>query len=154
MSNKRNYVLEYTKRNKEKKKAYDKIYRQVNKEKLREKRRKYHLEHLQHELAYFKKYRKEHRTKCMERTEAKRQEYKKLWLNWLTEIGFTRCSLCGYDHCFDAIHFHHKNPKEKEAKICQILQLPITPERKEEIRKTIPLCANCHAETHYNIRNA
>lgn len=60
------------------------------------------------------------------------------------------CSICNYNRCLDALHFHHKNPKEKETKVSALLKLSENSwERiKEELDKCILVCANCHAEIH------
>ena len=63
-----------------------------------------------------------------------------------------KCQKCGYDKCEGALHFHHRNPEEKEFGLGGInlndsdfsLQNLLT-----EIDKCDLLCANCHAEMHY-----
>ena len=59
------------------------------------------------------------------------------------------CEGCGYNKCPGALHFHHKNPELKEFGIGGSHTrswLAI----KDELDKCIILCANCHAERHYN----
>lgn len=58
----------------------------------------------------------------------------------------SKCLLCGYNKCLQALTFHHINPKEKSFDIsgnhCKkwdTIQL--------ELDKCILLCCNCHAET-------
>lgn len=76
--------------------------------------------------------------------------HKKYFQQWMDLIiipqGLNKCSHCGYDKCFNAIDFHHRNPKEKKFGIGIILRKPITSERLEELAKTDPLCSNCHRE--------
>lgn len=63
-----------------------------------------------------------------------------------------KCQKCGYDKCEGALHFHHRNPEEKEFGLGGInlndsdfsLSNLLT-----EIDKCDLLCANCHAEVHY-----
>ena len=61
-----------------------------------------------------------------------------------------KCSNCGYDKCLDALDFHHLDPTKKDPKSFEknvawsIL--------KEEIKKCILLCSNCHRELHAGIR--
>ncbi len=60
-----------------------------------------------------------------------------------------KCRNCGYNKCLGAFHFHHTNPKEKDFSISgsHTRKWDII---KEELDKCILLCANCHAEEHYN----
>lgn len=68
-----------------------------------------------------------------------------------------KCENCGYDKCEGALHFHHINPKEKEFSISQI-NLNDTNFSLEkiflEVDKCKLLCANCHAEVHYDKNDA
>jgi hypothetical protein len=61
------------------------------------------------------------------------------------------CSLCHYNKCLGALHFHHIDPSQKDFNIsaensmwCKI---------ETELKKCILLCANCHAEVHAGIHN-
>lgn len=64
-----------------------------------------------------------------------------------------KCENCGYDSCEGALQFHHKNPAEKEFSVSQV-NLNDTSFSIDkvflEIDKCSLLCANCHAELHYN----
>lgn len=59
----------------------------------------------------------------------------------------SKCSVCGYDTCLDALEFHHVNPKEKEVGISQMAE-KVWDKHVEELNKCILLCANCHREAH------
>lgn len=70
----------------------------------------------------------------------------------LIEYKGGKCQKCGYNKCEGALQFHHLNPKEKTFTIAQqnlSVHFPIENFYKE-IDKCILLCANCHAEMHYN----
>lgn len=63
-----------------------------------------------------------------------------------------KCQLCGYNKCIQALEFHHVNPEEKE------LDFGINANRswaatREEIKKCVLLCANCHREVHAGLYN-
>ena len=62
------------------------------------------------------------------------------------------CQMCGYNKCNDAKHFHHIK-KGSKRKVSQMPEYSIE-SIKEEIRKCIILCANCHAEVHEKERNS
>ena len=61
-----------------------------------------------------------------------------------------KCERCGYDKCIDALHFHHKNEKEKKFGLSYSGVTHSWKEYQKEASKCILLCANCHAEEHYN----
>lgn len=63
-----------------------------------------------------------------------------------------KCERCGYNKCDGALQFHHKTPSEKEFALSQVhLNSEYTLERLyKEVDKCELLCANCHAEEHYN----
>ena len=69
------------------------------------------------------------------------------------------CSCCNYKKIPFVLHFHHINPKNKLFSIGDKLgenkQLSYTRWKiiKEEIKKCIILCANCHAEETHKERN-
>ena len=62
------------------------------------------------------------------------------------------CSACGYDESESALHFHHRNPEEKEFTIAET-HLNDTDFNMDRMRKEADkcdvLCANCHFEVHY-----
>ncbi len=63
------------------------------------------------------------------------------------------CQKCGYNRCTRALHFHHIDPKTKNDNVTNIVNDTSSLDRvKEEMRKCIILCANCHAETEYEIQ--
>lgn len=68
-------------------------------------------------------------------------------------------SLCGCKICNEkhpaTLDFHHRDPSVKESTICQLAfgrKFSIA-RLKNEIRKCIVLCSNCHRKLHYEERN-
>ena len=57
-----------------------------------------------------------------------------------------RCVLCGYDTFDGALHFHHPNPEEKAFGLAEAGATRALARAREEARKCVLLCANCHAE--------
>lgn len=77
-----------------------------------------------------------------ERVVARRRQVKALLV---AEAG-GRCVLCGYDRHPAALHFHHRDPAEKEFGL-GVRGVARALERcRAEARKCVLLCANCHAE--------
>lgn len=58
-----------------------------------------------------------------------------------------KCSKCGYSKCNAALQFHHLDPTQKEIKI-SAPNNKSWEKVKEELKKCILVCANCHAEIH------
>jgi hypothetical protein len=65
----------------------------------------------------------------------------------LLEIYGSKCSVCGYDKCTRALHFHHLDKKTKkiELNVRNILSFKWS-EILDEANKCQLVCANCHAE--------
>jgi transposase len=55
------------------------------------------------------------------------------------------CTICGYDACVSALHFHHLDPGHKRFSIGSLGTRALAAGR-EEARKCVLLCSNCHAE--------
>lgn len=76
--------------------------------------------------------------------------WQKGWRQWFRLQDLHICKRCGYDKCFAAIDFHHIDSKSKRFNIATAIKRKPTEEAKkfisEEIKKCIPLCANCHRE--------
>lgn len=65
----------------------------------------------------------------------------------LKEEAGNCCSKCGYNKCMAALEFHHLDPFEKESKI--IGSTSSLQKQRDEAKKCVLLCANCHREAHY-----
>lgn len=64
----------------------------------------------------------------------------------------SKCQICGYSKCNDALELHHLDPSEKEFGLGAIMARPVKWTRIiEEIKKCILLCSNCHKEVHRGI---
>lgn len=66
------------------------------------------------------------------------------------EMG-AKCSVCGYDKNLAALHFHHKNPNEKSFTIGMCVTKKGILSIRNEAKKCILLCANCHADVTWPI---
>ena len=64
------------------------------------------------------------------------------------------CQICEYNKCAAALELHHIDPNKKEFSFGGIRSSPKKLETlKEELRKCILLCSNCHKEVHAGIVN-
>jgi transposase len=57
-----------------------------------------------------------------------------------------RCRLCGYDSSTSALQFHHLDPRDKLFGVAQGGMGRSLDRLREEARKCVLLCSNCHAE--------
>ncbi len=69
----------------------------------------------------------------------------------LIEEAGGACLICGYDTYPGALHFHHLVPAEKAFMVSRSGQTRSIAEVREEARKCVLLCSNCHAEVEAGI---
>lgn len=61
-----------------------------------------------------------------------------------------KCEKCGYCKCLAALHFHHRDPKEKSFSLSVVeIRSRETSLVEQEVAKCDLICANCHAEEHF-----
>lgn len=58
-----------------------------------------------------------------------------------------KCQCCGYDKCITALEFHHLDPLKKDFSFGDNTNRSWQ-NTKEELKKCILVCANCHREIH------
>ena len=64
------------------------------------------------------------------------------------EYKGSRCQVCGYNRCIEALGFHHQNSSGKDFSISEKGYTRSWAKVKEELDKCKLLCANCHREIH------
>ena len=64
----------------------------------------------------------------------------------------SKCQLCGYDRCPEALEFHHLDEAEKDFGISDKGYTRSWSRMKKEIEKCLLLCANCHREVHSGLQ--
>jgi hypothetical protein len=69
----------------------------------------------------------------------------------LVEESGGGCVVCGYDRCIANLHFHHVVPAEKSFEI-QMGSGKALAAYREEARKCVLVCANCHGEIEAGLR--
>jgi len=60
-----------------------------------------------------------------------------------------KCEECGYSKCAGSLHFHHRDPTQKDPEWNKLRALPLE-KIKSELDKCVLLCANCHGEHHWD----
>jgi hypothetical protein len=82
-------------------------------------------------------------TQCRSEDVARRRRRVKEIL--VAEAG-GRCHLCGYDRYVGALQFHHIDPATKEFALSDAGVTRAIATAREEARKCMLVCSNCHAE--------
>lgn len=72
----------------------------------------------------------------------RRREVKRI----LVEEAGGACAICGYDRWIGALQFHHVDPGQKRFNLGLKGLARAIDDVREEARKCVLLCANCHAE--------
>jgi transposase len=80
---------------------------------------------------------------CRAKAVAKRRRVVK---RTLVEEAGGRCVICDYGRCQQALHFHHLDPATKKFNLGHQGQCRALDRSREEAKKCVLLCGNCHAE--------
>ena len=75
------------------------------------------------------------------------KDYRQRLKDRLVYIMGDKCCICGYNKTNNALEFHHVDPSEKDFSLCQKSNISFS-KAKEEVKKCILVCANCHREIH------
>ena len=136
-----NEQYEYYENNKEKKREYDRQYRENNREKINENAKKSYIKNKDRKLKWSAEYRDKHR----ERINADQRQRTKNKGDFLDSFR-EPCIVCGESEkaCID---FHHKDPSTKSFSIGSS-KTKTYEELEKEINKCVCLCANCHRKYH------
>lgn len=105
---------------------------------------------LQKENLYGKIKKKETKEEKSRRKSLHVINYKKRKKIELVNYKGGKCEKCGYNKCFEALEFHHKDPKQKDFNISS--NSYSFKKMKEEVDKCNLLCSNCHREEHARLK--
>ena len=82
----------------------------------------------------------------LEKIKAYKKEYRKKRKQYIDEYKLSKgCAICGYNKCAGVLEFHHNGVKVFNVSSTMNRSLK---RLKEEIKKCVILCANCHRELH------
>jgi transcription elongation factor Elf1 len=97
---------------------------------------------------YSKKYYEANKEAHGKRVSARKKELRVLWSEFKATLS---CQHCGETHpaTFD---FHHIKKDPTNRKVHKLLQSQNYNSAREEIKKCMVLCANCHRKHHYEER--
>ena len=144
---------------KEKKAAYDVVYRRQHKEKGRIAQKKWYTKNRDKVITYKKKYYAENKTMLSLKRKLYYQTHKKqeaayhkksleAFVKYKRTLRCKRCGLVGKKFPF-LLDFHHRNPVNKKFSIS--IKGRLFPAKKvlDEIAKCDVYCSNCHRIIHH-----
>ena len=99
---------------------------------------------------YSKKYYEANKSKVIQKSKTRRKSMRTQWMEYKKTLS---CIKCGLSHPA-IIDFHHVNPTKEDRKLFEILRCDNFAAALEEIKKCVPLCANCHRIHHHDERIA
>jgi len=95
------------------------------------------------EREYTREYNKKHKKERNKKWRQKRNEF-------VQSIKLkSSCAMCGWKEHPEVLHWHHVNRKDKKGRV---VQQNSWKQLKEEMKKCILLCPNCHYWLHYQER--
>lgn len=149
-------MKEYRERNKEYFKEYRNEYRKKHRERILEDLRKRSKEHYKKNKEYYRKKHKEYNRLNKEKIIKHRKEvYEKNKKDFLNTFKKGRvCERCGYSDHYEILQFHHRDRTSKKLTIGNLepYQKNSSEIMKEEVKKCILLCPNCHFIQHFKER--
>lgn len=86
-----------------------------------------------------------HQRKC---SQLRKSKSRKNMMKRLRELYGNKCKICGYNKSQSALSFHHTDPNVKENNISDMVRMGSFLKMKEEAKKCILICSNCHHELH------
>jgi hypothetical protein len=89
---------------------------------------------------------------CIKCNNERAHERSSSFKKWAVEYKDGKCVKCGYDRCLDALQFHHRDHSTKEVTPAR-MKLWSREKARLELDKCDLVCANCHAEIHYEMRS-
>jgi hypothetical protein len=97
---------------------------------------------------YSRKHYETNKERLIASEKLRKKSVRKQWVELKESV---KCISCGFSHPA-AIDFHHVNPSPSDRKIYELLRCNNFNGALEEIKKCVPLCANCHRVHHYDER--
>jgi predicted HNH restriction endonuclease len=97
---------------------------------------------------YSRKHYEANKGAVIAKTATRKKSVRKQWIALKESV---KCISCGFAHPA-AIDFHHVNPSPSDRKIFALLRRNNFSAALEEIKRCVPLCANCHRVHHYDER--
>lgn len=83
-------------------------------------------------------------------TKKNKQKSRKEWWEYKATLSCTRCEE-NHPATFD---FHHPDPAEKEGSVNEFINKGRYGKAREEAKKCVVLCANCHRKLHWDERQS
>lgn len=140
------YMKKYNKEHKKEREEYRKQWRAKNPDKIKEYDHRNRERHREKRNEYMKKWYQKNKRHIRE-YERNRRKSRKNYVDNLKKKN--NCVICGYSD-YRALEYHHKDPNNKTLGIFRMVSTGYTVKRiKEEIKKCILVCSNCHRILHW-----
>jgi hypothetical protein len=127
-------------------KEKNKAYYAANREKILEKKRQYRLKNPEKQKEWSKNHYKNNKKDYIDRAAEKKKQQRKEWEVFKNTLS---CTQCGESHPA-TLDFHHAVRDPGNRKVHRLVANGTITKAREEIKKCIVLCANCHRKHHYD----
>jgi hypothetical protein len=127
-------------------KEKNKAYYTANREKILEKKRQYRLKNPEKAKQWSKNHYEKNKKDYIQRADIKKKQNRKEWEEFKNTLA---CTKCGESHPA-TLDFHHVVRDPNNHKVHRLIANGCITKAKEEIKKCVVLCANCHRKHHYD----
>jgi len=127
-------------------KEKDREYYAANREKILEKKRQYRLKNPEKTKQWSKNHYEKNKKDYIQRADIKKKQQRKEWEVFKATLS---CTQCGESHPA-TLDFHHIIRDPSNRKVHRLIANGTITKAKEEIKKCVVLCANCHRKHHYD----
>jgi hypothetical protein len=126
-------------------KEKDRAYYAENREKILEQKRQYRLKNPEKSKKWSKNHYEANKKAYIDRAAEKKKQQRAEWEVFKASLS---CTQCGENHPA-ALDFHHVVRDPSNRKVHRLIANGTITKAKEEIKKCVVLCANCHRKHHY-----
>lgn len=126
-------------------KEKNRAYYAANREKILERKRQYRINNPKKQKEWSKKHYEENKKDYIKRAADKKKQQRAEWEVFKATLS---CTQCGENHPA-ALDFHHVVRAPSNRKVHRLVANGTITKAREEIKKCVVLCANCHRKLHH-----